>query len=709
MSQQQSTIRQPQACSYCRGRKVKCDGEKPCGNCRDHQQKCIFLPAKRRGRKHHNYATRAPEALASPIVEPTQVDRGYDRGLSRTPITQGTLEIVQQTQHISHPPLSSQIAGEQDFPFDSHIEGNPQGAAMESPEYRRQNSSGYMFGDMMGHSNVVLTPKDSDIEREEATIDIKQINWEHHGPGSWLSICSKPGIQWVASRAETSQFGQIAHTLVMDWTKHLTMTHNLNRARYAEPDMEKASHYVASYFEYSHDSIFGAVHRPDFETHLRLHHQGLQADDAAHYALRNAVYAVGCRAAAMLDDSASFTETRQLSLKYFQNALSVYTDLLFMPSGLAAVEALIVMTSYAELLGSPSVEYMLCSSAARLAQSKGLHRKAARHWNLPPVEITHRSCVFWTIYCYDKYLSLRCGRPPILDDDDISCEMPTEMPHGSTIDIEVFTAIVNHAQMCSLILKQLCSARSFKNTTEFIFRQTDRHEEKLQEWRSSLPPGLRPESISNSKTPLNRRFNLIRLHIAYHGSNIALHANTYYPWINSFLISHGGASFRARAAHSSEQVAASSRQILLSLKHLNPDLMSLSPVSFYYPMLATINLFIYILKSPTSPTVQPDLALLDIASGHFGQIYHLTSGHVSFSFPREAIRIAERAVQVSRMNEGTMGMYNVAISAPHASAEGLFDTSRADNLSQSSIDNFWSGLPDDFFDDFVVSGDMITL
>jgi hypothetical protein len=88
------------------------------------------------------------------------------------------------------------------------------------------------------------------------------------------------------------------------------------------------------------------VHRPDFETHLRLHFQGLHGDDDAHYALRNAIYAVGCRAAAQLDESPNFTETQQLSLKYFQNAFSVYTDLLYMPSGLTAVEALVVMVCW---------------------------------------------------------------------------------------------------------------------------------------------------------------------------------------------------------------------------------------------------------------------------------------------------------------------------------------------------------------------------
>ena len=59
------------------------------------------------------------------------------------------------------------------------------------------------------------------------------------------------------------------------------------------------------------------------------------------------------------------------------------------------------------------MEYMLCGAAARLAQSKGLHRQPAAAWHLPQLELLHRNWTFWAVYCYDKYLALRSGRPPV--------------------------------------------------------------------------------------------------------------------------------------------------------------------------------------------------------------------------------------------------------------------------------------------------------
>lgn len=90
----------------------------------------------------------------------------------------------------------------------------------------------------------------------------------------------------------------------------------------------------------------GIVYRPEFENHLRLHFQNLvSSEDVASYALRNAVYAVGCRAAALMDGNRDLNEVQRISSELFFNALSVYTDLIFMPSGLKAVQALIVMVS----------------------------------------------------------------------------------------------------------------------------------------------------------------------------------------------------------------------------------------------------------------------------------------------------------------------------------------------------------------------------
>ena len=91
--------------------------------------------------------------------------------------------------------------------------------------------------------------------------------------------------------------------------------------------------------------------------------------------------------------------------------------------------------------------------------------------------------------------------------------------------------------------------------------------------------------------------------------------------------------------------------------------------AFYFPMLAIITLFVYILKYPRLVTVESDIALLDIGAGHFGQIHCLTSGHVSFQFPREVSVLANRAVRRAAAkvaDDETAGtIFHASADAPH--------------------------------------------
>lgn len=70
-------------------------------------------------------------------------------------------------------------------------------------------------------------------------------------------------------------------------------------------------------------------------------------------------------------------------------------------------------TFFAEGLGNPAVEYMFCTAAARVAQAKGLHRRPAKAWNLAAHDELHYSWLFWAIYCCEKHIAHRSGRPSV--------------------------------------------------------------------------------------------------------------------------------------------------------------------------------------------------------------------------------------------------------------------------------------------------------
>lgn len=65
----------------------------------------------------------------------------------------------------------------------------------------------------------------------------------------------------------------------------------------------------------------------------------------------------------------------------------------------------------------------------------------------------------------------------------------------------------------------------------------------------------------------------------------------------------------------------------------------------HFPMHAFMNLFIYVIRYPGLPTVQSDLALLDVAAGHFGQMEFVTDSKVRFGFARDIAALARRVVE----------------------------------------------------------------
>lgn len=95
------------------------------------------------------------------------------------------------------------------------------------------------------------------------------------------------------------------------------------------------------------DSLFEAVYRPEFEYYLHCHIEKEDPnEDPAWYALRNAVYASGCRLYHSMDHAASFITIQEEAWSYFSNALSVHSDLLLRSPSTRAVRALLAMVSF---------------------------------------------------------------------------------------------------------------------------------------------------------------------------------------------------------------------------------------------------------------------------------------------------------------------------------------------------------------------------
>jgi hypothetical protein len=296
---------------------------------------------------------------------------------------------------------------------------------------------------------------------------------------------------------------------------------------------------------------------------------------------------------------------------------------------------------------------MLCSNAARLAQSKGLHRQAAKAWNLPESEILHRNWLFWAIYCCEKAIAARSGRPSGIDDDNISCVIPTAIVSDSTIDIELFTHAIHHAQISSEISKRLISVSAFRRTPLELIEKVSSLHQSLEQWRAQLPLHLQPGTLRNhlKLSSAKDNINFTYIHFAYYGSLMAIHTVFTYPWITAMFGPAPTPATRDQVSLSTSIVAEAARNIILTTRYIDMDAASPAWLSFYFPMVGLINLFVSILKYPRSAAAQSDVALLDSAAGHFGHIEFITANEQAFPFTREVAALARAAVAKAKSSK----------------------------------------------------------
>ncbi|KAK4939633.1 hypothetical protein LTR10_020133 [Elasticomyces elasticus] len=337
------------------------------------------------------------------------------------------------------------------------------------------------------------------------------------------------------------------------------------------------------FFEEALESALGIVHRPWFEMQLKSYFTGAINDvDPAWYALRNVVYAFGCRI--QLAKCSSFRDATQSAWVWFENALSVHTEVLYFRTSIVGVQALTLM---------------------------------------------------------------------LIDDDDVSCQVPTSAPPNSTVNVEYFNILIRLARLSSLVSKRLSTVRAFQQGPESVVRSVAELDEQLDALRNSIDPTI-SNSTETETSLLSSSMTLQQisyLRSTLFSLTLDMHTSLTYPWSRSMLGLTPCATLRDQVNRSTQIVAETCRKAILASDHVQFDAGTPVPL-FFGPIHALINLFLYILQDPQRPGVQSDLALMDMGAGYFARVQFLTDSEVSVSFAREMASLAHEATEkISRRQD----------------------------------------------------------
>ncbi|KAH7013830.1 fungal-specific transcription factor domain-containing protein [Ilyonectria destructans] len=684
MSNQRESTKCPLACEYCRIKKAKCSGTHPCGNCTDHNEPCVFPERRRRSRKRKEREQDMEDRLARMEVllrTATQSNSTESRSgsivdsisvasqeqWSRSPGQLANSLPSEPPEMMNSPPSSLRddelqailpsSCADMSLIFSSSTAFSPtMEARSDLPGAIPANIPDLPPADTIRAQETLqmpVSPPSTAAPDDCASQGVDQENSDPQGCPSYLSICTFPAAEWISRQVGKPEFVASARLLSKEVMQGERLDRVISPERAPEPDIVTASKWTKAYFDNCLDAVFEITDRREFENRLSAHFKGdpNSTSNKSWYALRNIIYASGCRfSLSEASSRTAFTESRTQSWKYFENALSVHTDLLYVNTDLTSIQALLLMGFHAEALGTPALEYMLISSATRLAQSKGLHLAPPRSLQASSEELLERQSLWWTLYSYEKHLAYRSGRPSAIDDDYISCPIPTTLKRGSNVSLEFVAKTIAHAQISSAVAKQLNTAKAMRDSPETILGHIQDLDNQLQEWRESLGPLFRTQAPfkTHGLPPGTQVFHLLYLHFSYYALVIAVHGVFCYPWNRPDLQNSTNPEIHAQIRKSTEAVADASRQIILGVQRLEITACVPVWVTFYFPLVGLINMFICVLKNPLSPSTASDLSLMDIVVGHFGYMEFISSSELEFPFPREIASYARNLVKQAR-------------------------------------------------------------
>jgi len=145
----------------------------------------------------------------------------------------------------------------------------------------------------------------------------------------------------------------------------------------------------------------------------------------------------------------------------FEEAMKSVQDMLFLPSSLDALQAVVAvqlfLVSMLRLNGASRLGGMI----VRMAYQLGLHRCPTRYAGFDTGQAELRRRLFWSIYCIDRYLCQSLGLPLSIRDDDVDVCHFDEEKHTldghqrTTMDarLKVLNFLARHASMKGQIME----------------------------------------------------------------------------------------------------------------------------------------------------------------------------------------------------------------------------------------------------------------
>lgn len=402
------------------------------------------------------------------------------------------------------------------------------------------------------------------------------------------------------------------------------------------PDRTEANAHIKLYFERVHP-FYPFLDQGEFEAMAYSpNFPGRFAQNKAMYALYHAAVALGCQAGT----GGRFEPGKGKSWQYLSRALAIFPDLFALPDSLEVLQAMTAMTIYSLNISCIAIEHFILSEASRRAQNLGranLSGKARASY--------HRA--FWVLYTIEKITNFHFGRNSIFVDHDIIIPIPS-VPDAMMGELDWFLATARYARLLSKAMASLFSIAGTDDPKAYYLSIIDQCETELEQWRMSIPEEIRPGKPyqTHGMQGALLRLAALRIHLFYNSFKLSLCRATVHLAANTNHIVS-----QTRQSEATRTMMDTSRQVLELTAFIDVEPNTPLWIMAGIPVVALFILFDLVVTNPKHAGTATNLALLDMAGGHFSRIEYASGGSLPGSLIGEFAHIAREYVNTVKNEE----------------------------------------------------------
>ncbi|KAL2864351.1 putative C6 transcription factor [Aspergillus lucknowensis] len=491
------------ACTSCRHRKIKCDGEKPCEACRWYKKAdlCHYSdprPSRRHVEKLSTtldeyraileklFPGATPDALLNlpreKLVELTSkgLTAAQTQGASTGARASSPATSVSHDAHVS--PISNEDGNLE------HLQAMPEES--NDPRNLSHEIANTISDDVNALSLSTRQPS-SYLGVSSVNAVLKTIAWLDPGAVSYFASTPPSGPR-------RGSVADIASTESQSWPGN-DQPSTPPQVHLQVPE----SQLLDSYFTY----VQPLTPILDEQSFRETYASGHRKDDRW-YCLLNMVLAMGSMCASTADD---------VSHKIYYSRCRAYLDLESLGSShLETVQTLGILGGwYLHYVAQPNLAYALMGAALRMAATMGLHREfadqsdASNKQKLATLDLKRK--VWWTLFLMDCWGGATLGRPTMgRFGPAITVKLPHHRESGNVLDI---LPLLENVRFCK-ISNQIQDALAVSPLTKYS--EIIHFDNQLVEWYNSLPYILKDhepcsEAISNAREVMKWRYHVQRI------------------------------------------------------------------------------------------------------------------------------------------------------------------------------------------------------